>query len=74
MIGKPTTIGRTVVALPDLICDYEGQEVEKIISIHKHTDTKTSGFSSGQGYANICSTWRKKCAFSACCWHKSRET
>ena len=81
MIGKPVTIGRTVVALPDLISDSEGktldEAVEKIISIHKHKEIKKSGFSSGQGYANICSTWRHKvdsCAFGACCWQKSHET
>ena len=81
MIGKPVTTGRTVVALSDLISDSEGnaldEAVEKIISIHKHKDTKKSAFSSGQGYANISSTWRQKvdsCAFGACCWQKSHET
>ena len=80
MIGKPSTIGRTVVTLSDLNIQpgHDGGDnaVEKIVSIHKYKETKNVGLCSGQGYDNICSTWRTKfdsCVFSCCRWHKSHE-
>ena len=78
VIGKPTTILGTIVALSDLIdptSKDNGTSIEKIVALHKYTKTKKSGVCSGQGYANICTTVRKKmdsCVLNACCWHNSR--
>ena len=76
LIGKPTTILRTIVALSDLIetiSKDSGASIEKIVALHEYTKIK-SGVCSGQGYANICTTVRKKmdsCVLNACCWHDS---
>ena len=76
LIGKPTIILRTIVALSDLIepiSKDSGASIEKIVALHEYTKIK-SGVCSGQGYANICTTVRKKmdsCVLNACCWQKS---
>ena len=77
LIGKPTTILRTIVALSDMIEPIRKDSdtsIEKIVALHEYTKIKKSGVCSGQGYANICTTVRKKmdsCMLNACCWHKS---
>ena len=77
LIGRPTTISRTIVALSDLIepiRNDSGTSFEKIVTLHEYTKIKKSGVCSGQGYANICTTVRKKvdsCVLNACCWQKS---
>ena len=77
LIGRPTTISRTIVALSDLIepiRNDSGTSIEKIVTLHEYTKIKKGGVCSGQGYANICTTVRKKmdsCVLNACCWQKS---